>query len=157
MRPSLICLTWLGMKIITYQPYSSTLYKHCFGISGNVACVPIHVFALHSDTGFFLRCFATNLKNISLIVWYCCNIWRPYKIANILYKTNEKAVSFLSTTSGTSRDLSWVPPFFWPHGVSLFGNTKRCVAVFFSGATKVQWSDVEHALCAFSGVYWDYF
>ena len=84
---------------------------------------------------FFQRCFAPNLKNISPIVWYCCNIWRPYKIVNILYKTNEKAVSFLSTTSGTSRDLSWVPPFFRPHGVSLFGNTERCVVVFFSGPT----------------------
>ena len=68
-------------------------------------------------------------------VWYCCNIWRPYKISNILYKTNKKAVSFLSTTSGTSRDLSWVPSFSRPHGVSLFGNTERCVVVFFSGPT----------------------
>ena len=88
-----------------------------------------------------------------LIVWYCC----PYKISNILYKTNEKAVSFLSTTSGTSHDLSWVPSFSRPHGVSLFGNTERCVVVSFSGATSVQWSDVEHALWAFSGVYWEYF
>ena len=106
---------------------------------------------------FFQRSFARNLKNISLIVWYCCNIWRPYKIANILYKTNEKAVSFLSTTSGTSRDLSQVPSFFQPHGVSLFRNIERCVVVSFSGATSVQWSDVEHALCAFSGVCLDYF
>ncbi len=106
---------------------------------------------------FFQRSFARNLKNISPIVWYCCNIWRPYKIANILYKTNEKAVSFLSTTSGTSRDLSRVHSFSRPHGVSLFGNIERCVVVSFSGATSVQWSDVEHALCAFSGVCWDYF
>ena len=91
------------------------------------------------------------------IVWYCCNIRRPYKISNILYKTNEKAVSFLSTTSGTSRDLSWVHSFSQPHSVSLFGNTERCVVVSFSGATSVQWSDVEHAQCAFSGVCWDYF
>ena len=41
--------------------------------------------------------------------------------------------------------------------MSLFGNTERCVVVSFSGATSVQWSDVEHALCAFSGVCWDYF
>ena len=68
-------------------------------------------------------------------VWYCCNIWRPYKISNILYKTNKKAVSFLSTTSGTSRDLSWVPSFSRPHGMSLFGNTERCVVVSFSGPT----------------------
>ena len=106
---------------------------------------------------FFQRSFARNLKNISPIVWYCCNIWRPYKLSNILYKTNEKAVSFLSTTSGTSRDLSQVPSFFRPHGVSLFGNAERCVVVSFSGATSVQWSDVEHALCAFSGVCLDYF
>ena len=98
---------------------------------------------------FFQRSFARNLKNISLIVWYCCNIWRPYKISNILYKTNKKAVSFLSTTSGTSCDLSWVPSFSRPHGVSLFGNIKRCVVVSFSGLTYIHESDVEHALCAF--------
>ena len=106
---------------------------------------------------FFQRSFAWNLKNISPIVWHCCNIRHPYKISNILYKTNEKAVSFLSTTSGTSRDLSRVPSFFGLHGKSLFGNTERCVVVSFSGATAVQWSDEEHALCAFSGVCWDYF
>ena len=132
--------------------------QHRFGITGNVVCIPIHAFALHSDTRFFFqRSFARILKNISPIVWYCCNIWRPYKISNILYKTNKKAVSFLSTTSGTSRDLSRVHSFSRPHGVSLFGNIERCVVVSFSGATSVQWSDVEHALCAFSGVCWDYF
>ena len=131
--------------------------QHCFGITGNVTCVPIHAFALHSDTHFFQRSFARNLKNISPIVWYCCNIRRPYKISNILYKTNEKAVSFLSTTSGTSCDLSWVHSFSQPHVVSLLGNIERCVVVSFSGATLVQWSDVEHALYAFSGVCWDYF
>ena len=106
---------------------------------------------------FFQLSFARKLKNTSPIVWYCCNIRCPYKISNILYKTNEKAVSFLRTTSGTSRDLSQVHSFFRPHGVSLFGNTERCVVVSFSGATSVQWSDVEHALCASSGVCWDYF
>ena len=55
---------------------------------------------------FFQQSFAQNLKNISPIIWYCCNTRHPYKISNILYKTNEKAVSFLSTTSGTSHDLS---------------------------------------------------
>ena len=106
---------------------------------------------------FFWRSFARNLKNTSLIVWYCCNIWHPYKISNILYKTNEKAVSFLSTTSGTSCDLSWVPSFSRPHGVSLFGNIERCVVVSFSGLTYIHEADVEHALRAFSGVYLDYF
>ena len=132
--------------------------QHRFGITGNVACVLIHAFALHSDTRvFFQQSFAWNLKNISPIVWYCCNIRRPYKISNILYKTNKKAVSFLSTTSGTSHDLSWVPSFSRLHGMSLFGNIERCVVVSFSGPTYIHESDVEHALCAFSGVYWFYF
>ena len=61
---------------------------------------------------FFQLSFARKLKNTSLIVWYCCNIRCPYKVSNILYKTNEKAVSFLSTTSGTSHVLSRVPSFF---------------------------------------------
>ena len=126
-----------------WKLWTTEKWQHRFGITGNVACVPIHAFALHSDTFFFQRSFAQNLKNISPIVWYCCNIRCPYKISNILYKANEKAVSFLLTTSGTSRDLSRVPSFFWPHGVSLFGNIERCVVVSFSGVTSVQWSDVE--------------
>ena len=146
------CVANLNWKLWTTEKR-----QHHFGITRNVACVPIHAFALHSDTRFFQRSFAWNLKNTSLIVWYCCNIWRPYKIPNILYKTNQKAISFLSTTSGTSCDLSRVHSFSRPHGVSLFGNIKTCVVVSFSGATSVQWSDVEHALCAFSGVCWDYF
>ena len=67
-------------------------------------------------------------------------------------KQTRKQSLFLSTTSGTSRDLSQVHSFSRPHGVSLFGNIERCVVVSFSGAMSVQWSDVEHALCAFSGV-----
>ena len=50
-----------------------------------------------------------------------------------------------------------VHSFSRPHGVSLFGNIETCVVVSFSGATSVQWSDVEHALYAFSRVCWDYF
>ena len=84
---------------------------------------------------FFQRSFAWNLKNISQIVWYCCNIRRPYKISNILYKTNEKAVSFLSTTSGTSRDLSRVHSFSWLHGVFVRKHRKVCCSL-------LQWCDV---------------
>ena len=85
---------------------------------------------------FFQRSFARNLKNISPIVWYCCNIQCPYKISNILYKTNEKAVSFLLTTSGTERDLSRVPSFSRPHGMSLFGNIKKMCC------SRLQWCDI---------------
>ena len=136
-----------------WKLWTSEKQQHRFGITGNVTCVPIHAFALHSDTRFFQWSFARILKNISPIVWYCCNIWCPYKISNILYKTNEKAVSFLSTTSGTSRDLSWMPSFSRQHGVSLFGNIEKCVVVSFSGPTYIHESDVEHPLCAFSGVF----
>ena len=155
------CLPCMYVRCVAnsnWKLWTTEKRQHRFGISGNVACVPIHAFALHSDTRFFSfsASFARNLKNISPIVWNFCNIWHPYKIANILYKTNEKAVSFLSTTSGTSHDLSRVHSFSRPHGVSLFGNIERCVVVSFSGATSVQWSDVEPALCAFSGVCWDF-
>ena len=58
-------------------------------------------------------------------------------------------------------NVTWPFPeclhFFWPRGMSLFGNTESCVVVSFSGAILVQWSDVEHALCTFSGVCLDYF
>ena len=55
--------------------------------------------------------------------------------SNILYKTNEKAVSFLSTTSSTSRDISWVPSFSQPHGVFARKHWKVCCSL-------LQWSDV---------------
>ena len=82
------------------------------------------------------ECSDPSICTIFPIVWYCCNIWRPYKISNILYKTNEKAVSFLSTTSGTSRDLSWVPSFplaAWR--VFVPKHQKVCCSL-------LQWSDV---------------
>ena len=41
---------------------------------------------------------------------------------------------------------------FFGRMVCLCSDTERCVVVSFSGVTSVQWSDVEHALCAFSGV-----
>ena len=65
--------------------------------------------------------------------------------------------SFLSSTSATSRDLSRMPSSSRPQGVSLFRNIERCVVVSFNGPTYIHESDVEHALCAFSGVYWEYF
>ena len=144
----------LELKTLNNQKTSALLRNH---LKRHVCSNPCICTTQRYSYIFFQRSFAWNLKNISPIVWYCCNIRRPYKISNILYKTNEKAVSFLSTTSVTSRDLSWVHSFFRLHAVSLFRNTERCVVVSFSGATSVQWSDVEHALCTFSWVYWDYF
>ena len=104
-------------------------------------------------SGVFSRVLHEIWRIFLPIVWYCCNIQCPYKISNILYKTNEKAVSFLSTTSRTSCDLSRAHSFS-----CLCSETPiRCVVVSFSGAMSVQWSDVEHALCAFPGACWDYF
>ena len=51
----------------------------------------------------------------------------PIRYLTFCTKQTRKQSLFLSTTSGTSRDLSWMTSFSWPHGVSLFGNIKRCV------------------------------
>ena len=104
-------------------------------ITGNVACVPIHAFALHSDTRFFQRNFAQNLKNTSPIVWYC-NIWRPYKISNILYKTNEKAVSFFINNI---RNITWPFPsaYIFPAAWRVFVRKHRKVC-----CSLLQWCDV---------------
>ena len=99
----------------------------------------------------FQRSFARNLKNISPIIWYCCNIWLIF----------------------CTKQMRKQPLFYWQHPAghvtfpeylhspgrmaSLFRNIKRCVVVSFSGPMYIHESDVEHALCAFSGVYWDYF
>ena len=98
-------INWSQMFFLYYIRYvansnwklwTTEKWQHRFGITGNVDCVPIHAFALHSDTCFFQWSFAWNLKNIFPIVWYCCNIRCPYKISNILYKTNKKAVFFIN-------------------------------------------------------------
>ena len=73
-----------------------------------------------------------------------------------LIQNKRESSLILSTTSGTSCDLSWMTSFSRPHGVSLFGNIERCVVVSFSGLTLAHQSDIEHALCAFSGVYWEF-
>ena len=123
----------LGLKTLNNRKTTASLRNH----RKRRVCSDPCICTTQRYSCFFQRSFAGNLKNISLIVWYCCNIRRPYKIANILYKTNKKAVSFLSTTSGMSRDLSQVHSFSRPHGVSLFGNIETCVVVSFSGATVV--------------------
>ena len=121
----------------------------------------MHLHYIHSDTQFFSAKFCMKSEEyfpdrLKFVV--ISDVPTRYLIfANILYKSNEKAVSFLSTTSGTSCDLSPSSFFSRLHGVSLFWNTERCVVVSFSGVTLIQWSDVEHALCAFSGVCWDCF
>ena len=111
--------------------------QHHFGITGNIACVPIHAFALHSDTQFFQWSFAQNLKNISPIIWYCCNTRHPYKISNILYKTNEKAVSFF---------IDNIRNVTWPFPSAFIFSAAWCV--FFRKHRKVccsllQWCDVD--------------
>ena len=128
------------------------------GITGNVTCVLIHAFALHSDTRFFTAKFCTKSEEYfprSFDIVVISDVPTRYLI--FCTKQTRKQPLFLSTTSRTSRDLSRVHSFSRPHGVSLFRNTERCVVVSFSGATLVQWSNVEHALCAFSGVCCDYF
>ena len=59
------------------------------------------------------------------IVWYCCNIWRPYKISNILYKTNEKAVFFIDNI----RNVTWPFPsaFIFPAAWRVFVRKHRNV------------------------------
>ena len=69
--------------------------QHLFGITGKIACVPIHAFALHRDTRFFFQwSFAWNLKNISPIVWYCCNIRRPYKLTFCTKQTRKQSLFY---------------------------------------------------------------
>ena len=131
--------------------------QHCFGITRNVMCVPIHAFALHSNTNFFLQqSFAWNLKNISPIVWYCCNIWSPYKISFIQNK-GESSLVFIDNI----RQVTW--PFLndfillaaWR--VFVQKHWKVCCSLLQWSDIHTWESDVEHALCTFSGGYWEYF
>ena len=81
----------------------------------------------------FQRSFARNLKNISPIIWYCCNLWLIF----CTKQTRKQSLLVLLTTSGTSHDLSWMisNSFSQLHGVFLFGNIERCIVVSFSGLT----------------------
>ena len=80
----------LELKTLNNRKMTASLRKH----RKRRVCSDPCIFALHSNTLLFFQwSFAWNL-NISPIIWYC-NIRRPYKISNILYKTKEKAVSFI--------------------------------------------------------------
>ena len=84
---------------------------------------------------FFQQSFAQNLKNISLIIWYCCNIQCPYKIFNILYKTNEKAVFFINNIW----NITWpfLSALIFPAAWCVFVQKYRKVC-----CSLLQWSDV---------------
>ena len=45
-----VCQMCCKLKLKTLN---NRKWQHRFGITGNIACVPIHAFALHSDTRFF--------------------------------------------------------------------------------------------------------
>ena len=124
-----------------WKLWKTEKWQHRFEITRNVTCVPIHAFALHRNTRvFFQWSFAQNLKNISLIVWYCCNIWRPYKIPNILYKTKEKAVSFFINNIW---HVTWpfLNDFILPAAWCVFVRKHRKVC-----CSLLQWSDVGTAV-----------
>ena len=121
----------LKLKTLNNRKTTASLWNH----QKRRVCSDPCICTTQRYSCFFQRSFAWNLKNISWIVWYCCNIQRPYKISNILYKTNEKAVSFLSTTSRTSRDFSRVHSFSRPHGVFVRKHRNVCCSL-------LQWWDV---------------
>ena len=113
------------------------------------------IFALHSNTLFFF--FSEVLHEIWIFPRSFDLVISDVPTRYLIFCTKQRRKQSLLSTFGMSSDLSRVHSFSWPHGVSLFGDIERCVVVSVSGAMSVQWSDVEHALCAFSGVSWDYF
>ena len=124
----------LKMKTLNWKTTASLWnhQKHC-------VCSDPCICTTQKYSVFFSKVLHKVWKIFPPIIWYCCNIWRPYKISNILYKTKEKAVSFLSTTSSTSRDLSWMTSFSRPHGVSVQKHQKVCCSI-------LQWSDIGTAI-----------
>ena len=138
-----------------WKLWTNEKWQHHFGITGNVACVPIHAFALHSDTRFF----SSEVLH---------EIWRIFPRSFDIVVISDVPTRYLIFCTKQTRKQSLFyrqhpechvtrHSFSRPHGMSLFRNIKTCVVVSFSGVTSVQWSDVEYALRAFSGVCWDYF
>ena len=80
----------LELKTLNNWKTTASLWNH----RKRCVCSDPCICATQQYFFFFQQSFARNLKNISPIVWYCCNGRCPYKISNILYKTNEKVVSF---------------------------------------------------------------
>ena len=88
---------------------------------------------------FFQQSFAQSLKNISLIIWYCCNSWCPYNLIFCTKQTRKQA-HFIDNI----RHIMWpLLNVFILHAVSL--------CVFVQKHQKVccsihQWSDVGTSL-----------
>ena len=88
---------------------------------------------------FFQWSFAQSLKNISLIIWYCCNSWCPYNLIFCTKQTRKQA-HFIDNI----RHIMWpLLNAFILHAVSL--------CVFVRKHQKVccsirQWSDVGTSL-----------
>ena len=122
-----------------WKLWTTEKQQHRFGITRNVTCIPIHAFALHSNTLFFSREVLHK-------------IWRIFPQSFDIVVASNVPTRYLIFCTKQMRKQSlfyWMPSFSWLHGVSLFGNIKRCVVVSFSGLMYIHESDVEHALCFF--------
>ena len=125
----------LELKTLNNRKTTASLWNHR-KTSRDFRSMHLHYTAI---LVFFHRSFARNLKNISRIVWYRCNIWHPYKISNIVYKTNKKTVSFFIDNI---QNVTWPFPsaFIFPAAWRVFVRTHRkmCCSI-------LQWCDVMSA------------
>ena len=120
--------------------------------------VPIHAFALHSDTRFFFS--SEVLHEIWRIFPRSFNIVVIYDVPTryLIFCTKQTRKQSLFYRQHPERHVTFPERIHFPGCmVCLCLETSKRVVVSFSGVTSVLWSDIEHALCAFSGVCWDYF
>ena len=121
----------LELKTLNNQKTTASLWNH----QKRRVCSNPCICTTLQCSFFFQHSFAPNLKNISPIVWYCCNIRRPYKISNILYKTKEKAVFFIDNI----RNITWpfLSAFIFPAVWRVFVQKHRKLC-----SSLLQWSDI---------------
>ena len=121
--------------ISTWKLWTIKKRQPRFGITRNIANVPIYAFALHND--FFCLFFFFDFFFFSHVFIFFSEVLHSLmdisRIVSLFTKQTKKQSRF-STTSGTSCDLSWTTSFPRLHSVS-FGRKHRKVRCNISGLT----------------------
>ena len=130
----------VNVVISNWKLWTTKKGQHHFGITGNVVCVPIHAFTLHSNTR---GVFSEVLHKVwRIFPWSFDTVVTsdvPTRYLIFCTKTRKRSL-FLSTTSGTARDLYWMTSFSRPQWrVFVRKRWKVCCSI-------LQWSDVGAAI-----------
>ena len=130
-----VCPVCTSDVLKTRKLWTTEKRQHCFGIIGNVACVPIHAFALQINTRFFFSEVLHEIWRIfprSFDIVVISDVPTRY----LIFCTKQTRKQSLFYRPQPERHMTFPECLYSPGRMAcLFGNTERCVVVSFSGPT----------------------